>query len=602
VAIKLTGSVRTSIAPRFLLLFGLPFLAVGVGMSLVNLNTLARYQRAQAWPEVPARILEVELKVDTSGDSTTYEVRCRYEYERHGQAYVGERVGLSGGSDNIGSWHQNTYARLSAAHQANQPVPCYVNPAQPDDALLVRELRFGLFAFTMLFATIFGSIGLCLCATGASAWRESRRDQGNTRTHPDEPWMHNAEWAEGVLHPRGLKTHASIARWLAVYWNAVCLPMWVVLLPALLGPQRATAALAMLFPLAGLGLAAYAVYRKRVWRRWGRSLLELETLPGVIGGSLRGTLVIVGDVDALEQVKVTLQCTEHVSRGKNSTTRTTHEDQQVHTDLPTTFGQTELELPVEFEIPRSCAPTGKVGNVTVRWQLLVRGSAPGVDLSLKLDVPVFVTAESDSPVRKPAKRRVADPRVVQATESPVPDRVRVTALDATTRRFESSSWPGFGLFVGIVLALLVFGAASVFMIYKLAGGEWPLLFMLLVFVPINFVLLIGVFVMLGRHTLTVSPYELHVRRSWGPIGYERRADVAQISSVDYKQSASSNHRTWYAVHAHLLDGKKLTLAGMLPGEPAAQWMVHQVRSAAGLDDRHDDLVLEMSEPANEEPA
>jgi hypothetical protein len=50
------------------------------------------------------------------------------------------------------------------------------------------------------------------------------------------------------------------------------------------------AVLGLLFPAVGAGLLVWAVRATLRWRKFGSSTFEMTTLPGVIGGPLRGTI------------------------------------------------------------------------------------------------------------------------------------------------------------------------------------------------------------------------------------------------------------------------------------------------------------------------
>lgn len=563
-----------------LVLFGIPFLGAGCGVSYICLRLLVRYHQSQSWVEVPAHILSLDLIEDDSGDSTTYQVVCQYEYERQDHKYVGRRVGLTGGSDNIGSWQQDTYARLRAAQDANKLVTCYVNPERPDDALLVRDLRHGKLAFMMPFSTLFGSIGLLVLCFFGTEWHSARAERKRAALYPDQPWTHNSAWADGVIPTRSLCNRFRMVWAWAIYWNAVSAPVLTVVPTA---PNVVIAALLMIYPFAGFAILAYAVYLGRAVRKWGNSFVELETFPGVIGGHLRGTLTIVGDITAVQDLKIELKCTEYESRGESTQVHIPYREVREHAALPVTFGQSEIRVPFDFQIPASCPQTGTAGIVGVRWELTVRAETPGVDLKLKFDMPVFVTSDTDPKLDKPAGVVAAENALVQADSSPEPKRIRVTQVDAMTRILELSCWPGPALFILFAFFFAVFATITGFLAREFMSGEWVVLIFLVPF-SIGVLLIPLVFLaMLGKFTVTLSPGELRVRRSWGPLSLtEQTVTPSQIASVQYSQSASSGEKKWYAVKAKLANGTDLKLAGMLPGILAARWVVRQVHSAMGL--------------------
>ncbi len=379
----------------------LAFPAVAVFMGWRAAAMLMAWQEARGWVETPATIEHLELQIHDGGEGTTYDVDCRYSYVFSGQTFQGTRVGLAEGSDNIGSWQRTTYERLRKHHEGleSDPVSCWVNPDNPQEAVLDRELRWGLFLFHLLFVVVFGGIGLAFALVPVW-WRwGSARLQSLQARYPDQPWRWKAEWAEGRLKPRG----PGPALWLlAVFWNLVSVPVAAIFVLGGMREKRLWPLALLCFPLVGVGLLAAAIVQSRRYRRFRGSRLELHILPGVIGGPLRGTLHLAGDLTGIGDVELALQCvrTFVTRRGGESETRQEvlwEEKRSVPTG-GTTFGITELGLPVDFSIPHGCRPTHETEvSDTVRWRLTARAALPGADLDLKFDVPVFRTADSRPP-------------------------------------------------------------------------------------------------------------------------------------------------------------------------------------------------------------
>ena len=99
-------------------LFAAPFALVGlvVDLSLIKLG----YDDLQmlSWRETPCTILAAELIEDHGGDSTTRRITARYRYTVGGVEHDGARVSLDFGSDNVGTWHQRTFAELEEYRQS----------------------------------------------------------------------------------------------------------------------------------------------------------------------------------------------------------------------------------------------------------------------------------------------------------------------------------------------------------------------------------------------------------------------------------------------------------------------------------------------------
>lgn len=142
-------------------LFALPFAAVGVGMLLLGvLPTLYDWSRMQFWQPAQATLVSAQLNTSRSSKSTTYHVTARYRYQVAGRAYEGNRVAISGGGDNVGDFQEALGERLEHALQNGQPVPIWVSPSNPAEAVIDRNLRPGLLAFQMVFVVVFGGVGM----------------------------------------------------------------------------------------------------------------------------------------------------------------------------------------------------------------------------------------------------------------------------------------------------------------------------------------------------------------------------------------------------------------------------------------------------------
>ncbi len=164
----------------YLMLFALPFAAVGIGVTGYEAWTLWKIHAMQSWVEVPTTLTKVDIDSDDDSD----QVIAEYAYDFQGRKYSSDRVAVFGGGDNIGSFQRDAYRELKWHFDQKRPFRCYVNPAKPDEAVLYRQLRPEMLVFFTLFATTFGSAGLALlsgigaCCTGRIAESEPGRAAG----------------------------------------------------------------------------------------------------------------------------------------------------------------------------------------------------------------------------------------------------------------------------------------------------------------------------------------------------------------------------------------------------------------------------------------
>ena len=142
------------------MLFGGVFAAVGIGMAGYCVLQVHRWVDSSSWVQTPVTIDALELRIN-NGDGTTYGVDCEYHYIVNEQKYVGDRASFYSGSDNFGRFHQDLHARLKKAKQQDNAV-AWIDPDTPEKSVLDRSFRCGFFAFSQLFALVFGAVGIAI--------------------------------------------------------------------------------------------------------------------------------------------------------------------------------------------------------------------------------------------------------------------------------------------------------------------------------------------------------------------------------------------------------------------------------------------------------
>ncbi len=245
-----------------LMLFALPFAAVGVGVVRVERLDAARLARR------PPAGLRCRPKSSPSSSRSTRTTKAARRTRRRpriatttpARHYTGTRVAIDTGADNIGGFQHRLYYDLNAAHERGTPVTAYVDPDEPTRAVLNRELRPGLFALKGIFALVFGGVGFGLLFGARYAAKKMAAEEKLEQRFPDEPWRWRPEWANGRI-AGSARAAAYVAIAFAVLWNLISLPA-ALLVPGEIASGNTIAAVALLFPLIGLGLAAWAI---RAW-------------------------------------------------------------------------------------------------------------------------------------------------------------------------------------------------------------------------------------------------------------------------------------------------------------------------------------------------
>ncbi len=374
-------------------LFGLLFLAAGCVLLALPARAVRHARAMQAWPAVPAWVLEARLEERRSDESTTYRAVASYRYTAGGRERVGTRVGVHGGADNLGTWHQDRYRELADARRRNVPVMARVNPRDPADAVLYPDVRSGMVLMMGGIGTLFSLVGVGLVVAAGSMGHRAGRARRLAEEYPGEPWRWREDWVSGVL-PADNHRRARSALSFAVVWNLITGFAFAAALSNR-GLPLMPKLIIGLFVLIGAGLFGWAIRERRVAQLYGAATLRLAEVPGVLGGRLAGAVELAGPVRTEEGFRVKVSCIERVRRGKNTRDETRWSDERLLDQEALPAHEGGLAVPVLFALPFDQPASSEPGALArVRWEVSVTARQPGVDVDVRFDVPVFRTPES----------------------------------------------------------------------------------------------------------------------------------------------------------------------------------------------------------------
>jgi hypothetical protein len=371
----------------FLALFGLPFFCVGAGFLLLSVvPTLYDAARMASWPETPGTLLQAQLVTSHSSKSTTYRAESEYRYNVDGRDYRGSRVAIGSGADNVGDFQKTLGNRLENAYRTSQKVSVWYDPANPNDAVLNRDIRWGMLGFKLIFVIVFGGVGFGLIYFGL---RGSKTVSSETGT---QPWLQRPEWQGGVIRS-GAKTGMYVAWGIAVFWNLVSAPGTFAVMD-IWREKGAIALLILIFPCVGLCLLFWAVKTTLEWRRFGATPMTMDPFPGSIGGDVGGVILVNLPYQSAMAFEVTLSCiNSYVSGSGNNRSRSEKviwQDKGYAEAQPAMRG---VRLQYRFEVPNGLPASEEHGDNYHFWRLSLHGDIPGVDLSRSFEIPVYRTAE-----------------------------------------------------------------------------------------------------------------------------------------------------------------------------------------------------------------
>ena len=553
-----------------LFLFALPFAAVGLFMAYLTAAAIVGWASMRTWVEVPAQIDSVSLERNLDSDSTTYEVTASYRYAFGGRDYVGTRVGIHSGADNVGDYHEATYAELSAYRE--QTFRCFVDPDAPSRAVLDRGLRWGLLGFYMMFVVLFGGAGVGLMAAGVYGARKLEREQALAAQHPDEPWLQNEHWADGRI-PSSTKAAVIASAIFAGVWNLISMPVIIFARDQIFDPDNRVALVALVFPVVGIGLAVWAVKSFARWLKFGESILELSTVPGVIGGPLAGTIRTSSAIRPESGFDVTLSSV-HRYRSGSGKNRSTREKVLWQKSYRVGLDRSGAGIPIAFHVPYECEPTD-VSDSDNRhlWKLEVEADVAGVDYHAEFEVPVFRTEHSsDRP--PPASELASAPSQVEVSLAERLRRAgaRVEHLPAG-KRFVFPMARSMGAAAGLTAFFALWSG----LVYVLWISDAPRLFPW-VFGLFDVLLLFGVLdAWFYASRIEVRPGSMRVAA--GLFGGRRRdLTRSDIVSVVPTRGMQSGNKLFYRLEVRQRDGKSCIAAKRLPDLEIAERLAAEIEN------------------------
>ena len=375
----------------FMVIFGLPFFAIGFYFLIAAAHSLYDVVRMASWLQTQGILTSANTRSSTSADATTYHAAAQYRYQVGGIEYTGNRVAIHGGSDNVGEFQQRLGNQLELKYLNQEPVTVYYNPANPADAILNRDMRWEMIGFKSVFIIAFGGVGLGMMIFGLRGKR--------TIVSPEtaqKPWLTRPEWADNRI--RSSARSGMYATWFfAILWNVLSLPA-IFIVPIVWRKEGALALIILLFPLVGMGLLSWALKLTREWRRFGNTPLTMDPFPGAIGGDVGGEIELSVPYEPALACEVTLGClySYETGSGEDSSRQERVEWQD------SGYAQVErtaqgMRLRFRFAVPAGLrASEEERGDDYNFWRLSIKAELPGGDLNRSFTIPVYATGESSS--------------------------------------------------------------------------------------------------------------------------------------------------------------------------------------------------------------
>lgn len=551
------GGINAIIAGFVFLLLG------GLGSWLILIRPLSGVLAARQWTATPCRVLSSEVQ-HHSGKSRTYSVNIRYAYTFNGHAYESSRYDFMGGSS---SGYEGK-AKIVAQYPPGSEATCWVNPQSPSEAVLERR-----FTSVMLFGLIpllFVLIGIGVMVMGLRAPRPPDPALANT------PWLARPDWATGLV-----KSDDKAGLWMtwgfAAAWNSIAFPTLFVLRNELAKSENKALWLVLLFPLVGVGLLAAAVYTTLKWRKFGASVFEMTSQPGVVGGALEGKIRLSQLVRPESGFKVRLQCIRRyvTGAGKN---RSVHEsilwEEERHTGGA---GATDC-IPVLFAIPGDKAETnGDNPDDQIVWRLSAAASLPGVDYGTRFEVPVFKLAQTPAQVAASQRAQASARADFAEYRPPLDSPIRVQPALGGGTEFYFPAARNVGAALGLTVFALIWTGALVLTIRLKA----PVLFPVVIGLVELMVVVALARVWFWQTRVAVSVTGLNI--TGGMLGFTKTRTIptGMVTGITTKVGMTAGTKSYHDIVVQLSGGQTTSAGSSVPDGLEARWLASEMWRGLG---------------------
>jgi hypothetical protein len=440
-----------------------------------------------------------------------------------------------------------------------------------------HQLGFGC---VVLFALPFAAVGV---GAGLQRYASSGRGTGEPAGFSACSPSSSAAWASGLLADSGRK--GQYALWgVATLWNLIALPVGLLALREFYRSDNRLALIALIFPLAGVGMIVAARRSTIRQRKFGISSLDLPTRPGLVGHGLAGTVRIASSLLPADGFLATLSCVNLRTTGSGddrSTSETIRWQEQRKV-----VGQREgggpgrgvvTAIPVRFRLGPDLTPTDDADlDDRIVWRLELTAGVPGVDYGARFEVPVFRTAASSEPLA-PDEERLLGPAVESLPYRPPGDSpIRVSMGPRGTQIVFPAARN-----LGATLGLTGFAALWAGILWLIIHLKAPLLFPI-AFALVEAVLLYGALRMWLRVVEVMGSREgVAVASGLGATGDPTMIAAHEVAGVEVKIGLQAGSTVYYDLAILRTSGRRTNAGSGIRDKREAEWLAQLIKNAVG---------------------
>jgi hypothetical protein len=382
-------------------LFFSVFLVMGLlFLWMMFLKPALQIWQARAWPATPCRVISSEVRTHSDSDGSTYSVEILYEYEVDGRVYRSDRYRFLSGSSSGRAAKAAIVARFPPAKQAI----CYVNPGDPNDAVIERgftgEMWFGLIPL------VFVAVGLGGVGFAVRAWLNKSGTSIPSRSRVAVRLATTPALAVPTTIPEGSRTlkptlpplgRLIVALLVAAFWNGI---VSVFVVHAVRGfergrPEWFLTLFLIPFVLIGLGMIGWVGYSALALFN-PRPTVQLTPGELRLGEPFAVAWQFTGRMGALERVTLELEGREEATYRRGTSTSTDKSVFARITIVESTTRDAMQRGEAKALVPGSTMHSFQAPNNKVVWNLRVHGHVPRWP-DVKEEFPVTVHPAAAKP-------------------------------------------------------------------------------------------------------------------------------------------------------------------------------------------------------------
>ena len=364
----------------FLVIFFGVFILMGGGFCWgFFVRPVLKIQEAKSWTETPCTIISSKVESHRGSDSTTYSVSIHYSYQFKGKEYKSGRYSFVTGSSS-GSKGKRVVVK---AHKPGSKKICYVDPANPYEAVMQRNMTLGV--WLGLIPIVFVLVGLAGMFFGIRAVLRKKNGKGSIgssarrgSTRSQSTWEDRRDTGSRELKSKGTPMAKFIGfTFAALFWNGiVSVFVWQAIMSVKRGrPEWFLIFFMIPFVLIGGGIIIGAISQLLALFNPRPSIV---VTPGAVhlGEDVDLQWKVTGKVRRIRKMTIKLVGTEQATyrRGTNTHTDTTifAEHLVMETDNYREMVSGEAVMTIHPDTMHSFDAT----NNKIIWMLKVEGDIP----------------------------------------------------------------------------------------------------------------------------------------------------------------------------------------------------------------------------------